>query len=68
MPIFSRQELEALLDKCENLPNAELKRRGGSVAANGTARWPLSVGARSQSDATGVVAMATFAENLRLVQ
>jgi hypothetical protein len=51
MPIFSRQELEALLDKCRKLPNAELKRRSGGETVALLRRAPNGGRNRSALDA-----------------
>ncbi|MGO9007520.1 MAG: hypothetical protein ACLQIQ_06285 [Beijerinckiaceae bacterium] len=61
MPIFSRQEIEALLDNYRKLSDSELYRVNGGetcgVGAKGTAWRPESVGAPRASDKSGMVAM-----------
>ncbi|MGP0060318.1 MAG: hypothetical protein ACLPID_13630 [Beijerinckiaceae bacterium] len=70
MPIFNRQEVEALLDKYRELSNVEPHRVNGgetcSVGAEGTAWRPKSFGALCARDDSGMVAETKQARQQKL--
>jgi hypothetical protein len=62
MPVFSREEIETLLDKCRELSDMDLDlvRRGGTrgLGTKSTVRGPQTVGGLCACDKSGAANMA----------